>query len=92
MWNTKTSGIEKGAGCFLAKGTATSQSDVDLVTTTGIEEDFRNQTSGTEILLYEDSNLDHQSAWETIQEDLPQPRENIKKLLEAADKKEQDNL
>ncbi len=30
------------------------QRPVDLVTTAGIEEDFKNQISGTEILLYEE--------------------------------------
>lgn len=53
--------IEKGAPMSLLKLAGlrqhfqdTLQLPVDLVTTTGIEKDFYNQISGTEVLLYEE--------------------------------------
>lgn len=36
-----------------------------------------------DIFAHQYSNLDYQSAWETIQEDLPLLKENIKKALES---------
>ena len=41
-----------------------------------------------DIFAHQYSNPDYQSAWDTIQEDLPMLRENVKKLLEGAREKE----
>lgn len=53
--------IEKGRPMYLLKLSGMRQMvqeelnrSVDLVTTTGIEESFRNEIAGTEILLYEE--------------------------------------
>ena len=53
--------VEKGKpisllklSCMRLKCEEALQRPVDLVTTAGIEEGFRNRISGTEILLYED--------------------------------------
>ena len=53
--------VEKGKpilllklSCMRLKCEEALQRPVDLVTTAGIEERFRNRISGTEILLYED--------------------------------------
>lgn len=54
--------IEKGESMSLLKLSAMRQMveetlnlSVDLITTTGIRADFRNEITGTEILLYEES-------------------------------------